>query len=120
MSNNDVKRLEIHTRLTEVLGTNVADHLMDYLPVVGWQDIARGSDLRALSEKMDGKFAALDGKFGQIDGQFKAVDARIGAGEMRMSDLASRIDNLGRTWWAVASVNWALTIALIGIVLGSR
>jgi hypothetical protein len=113
MSNNDVKRLEIHTRLTEVLGTNVADHLMDYLPVVGWQDIARGSDLRALSEKMDGKFAAIDGKF-------VAVDARIGAVEVRISDLASRIDSLGRTMWAVAGFNWTLTIALIAIVLGSR
>jgi hypothetical protein len=88
MSNNDVKRLEIHTRLTEVLGTNVADHLMEYLPAVGWADIARKADIAVVSSRLD--------------------------------SFELRFDNVTKTMWAVASVNWALTIALIGIVLGSR
>ena len=88
MSNNDVKRLEIHTRLTEVLGTDVADRLMKYLRAVGWADIARKADIAIVSSRLD--------------------------------SLELRFDNLTKTTWAIAGISWALTSALIGIVLGSR
>ena len=88
MSNNDVKRLEIHTRLTEVLGSNVADHLMEDLPAVGWADIARKADIAVVSSRLD--------------------------------SFELRLDNLTKTMWAIAGINWSLVSALIGIVLGSR
>ena len=40
----------------------------------------------------------------------------------KLSDdlIKTAFDNLTKTTWAIASINWALTSALIGIVLGSR
>jgi hypothetical protein len=45
-------RISLHQRLEASLGTDEAALLMDYLPPVGWADIARRSDIDTIRVEM--------------------------------------------------------------------
>lgn len=45
MSITSGERHDLHTRLSEVLGENQANTLMEHLPPVGWADVATKRDL---------------------------------------------------------------------------
>ncbi|HVV75551.1 MAG TPA: hypothetical protein VHC43_05895 [Mycobacteriales bacterium] len=47
MTISETARREMHTRLVEILGTEVADTLMEHLPPVGWGDVATKRDIDA-------------------------------------------------------------------------
>ena len=42
----------LHLRLDDVLGHDEANVLMEYLPPVGWADVATKQDLQALENKL--------------------------------------------------------------------
>jgi len=50
-------------RLSEVLGEEEADTLMESLPPVVWHQIATKDDLAALEERLDSRFTLLRGEF---------------------------------------------------------
>jgi hypothetical protein len=71
-------RQSLHTRLAEALGADEAALLMEYLPPVGWADIARRSDLDALQlsigavrTELRGEIAELRGEFGELRGEMR-------------------------------------------------
>ncbi len=47
------QRFEMHSNLKVKLGDDVADTLMEYLPPVGWADIARKSDVDRLERRFN-------------------------------------------------------------------
>jgi len=47
------QRFEMHSNLKVKLGDDVADTLMEYLPPVGWADIARKSDFDRLERRFN-------------------------------------------------------------------
>lgn len=47
------QRFEMHSNLKVKLGDNVAHTLMEYLPPVGWADIARKSDVDRLERRFN-------------------------------------------------------------------
>ncbi len=49
MTVDDRTRLNLHQRLTEVLGSEEADTLMSHLPPVTWQEVATKGDLDSTS-----------------------------------------------------------------------
>ena len=53
MAVDEQARFELHQLLTETLGTSGAASLMEYLPPVGWADVARKSDLVHLVTKAE-------------------------------------------------------------------
>jgi hypothetical protein len=53
------QRLELYERLGETLGKEHAEVLMDYLPPVGWNDVARRSDIDVLRAEMHSEIANL-------------------------------------------------------------
>ena len=62
-------RHEMYLGLEEMLGTTVADALMQHLPPVGWADVATKHDLAQLEERMELRFARQD----------EHIDARLHA-----------------------------------------
>jgi hypothetical protein len=47
------QRFEMHSNLKVKLGDDVAHTLMEYLPPVGWADIARKSDVDRLERRFN-------------------------------------------------------------------
>jgi len=54
MSASDAQRFELHLELKRILGDDVADNLMDYLPPTSWSDVARKRDIDVLERRIDG------------------------------------------------------------------
>lgn len=53
MSTSDAQRFELHLELKRILGDDVADNLMDYLPPTSWSDVARKRDIDVLERRMN-------------------------------------------------------------------
>lgn len=53
MAVDERARHELHSRLDEVLGTDVTTTLMGLLPPVGWADVATRRDLDALEARIE-------------------------------------------------------------------
>ena len=46
-------RFELHLELKRILGNDVADKLMDYLPPTSWSDVARKRDVDVIERRID-------------------------------------------------------------------
>lgn len=77
-------RYQLHQRLDEVLGADVASTLMAYLPPVGWADVATRRDLNHLEERIDARFGSL----------FESLDARLARVDARIDHLDTKIDGV--------------------------
>ena len=72
------------------------------------QDIARQSDLKAISERIDARLTVLerhlsklDGHFAFINSEFRAIEARHSLGETRNREIARKksTDRIRRLQW---------------------
>jgi len=73
---NEKVRWVLMRRLSEVLGEEEAETLMESLPPVVWHQIATKGDLKALEERLDSRFALLRGEFAELKGEFAMQMAR--------------------------------------------
>lgn len=80
MSVSEAQRFEMHTALRKVMGDEVADTMMEYMPPFGWSGVARKSDVDRLDlrlDHVDQRFDQVDKRFEQIDGRFDQIDKRF-------------------------------------------
>ena len=80
MSISEAQRFAMHTELRKVLGEEVADIMMEYMPPVGWSDVARKSDIDRLEQRfinVDQRFETIEKRFEQIDKRFDQIDKRF-------------------------------------------
>ena len=90
----DAKRLRLHRSLEKVVGIDVADELIDFLPPSGWGDLVRKSDLDAVERRLDAKIDALGARLdAKIDALSQRVDAKIDALSQRVD---AQIDALSQ------------------------
>lgn len=88
MAVDERARHQLHTRLAEVLGPEVTGTLMEYLPPVGWADVATKQDLvtglDALGHRLDADIADL------------RTELRVGLAGVRteMADLRTEMAHL--------------------------
>ena len=77
MATTEPARHQLYRRLSEIIGDEEADTLMELLPPVGWADVATKADIEHLAEHTDMRFAAVDARFAAVDKRFDQVDARF-------------------------------------------
>jgi len=53
VSVTEARRFELHQELQKILGVDVAHTLMDYLPPVGWNDLARKRDVEVVERRLN-------------------------------------------------------------------
>ena len=76
MSVSEAQRFEMHTALRKVMGDEVADTMMEYMPPFGWSDVARKSDIDRLDlrlDQIDKRLDQIDKRFGQVDKRFTGI-----------------------------------------------
>jgi hypothetical protein len=73
----DAQRRGLYEGLEETLGTDRADTLMELLPGVGWNDIARRSDIDAVNSKIDALRVEVDGKLTRLEGRVFFANAGL-------------------------------------------
>ena len=82
----DAKRLRLHRSLEKVIGVDVADELIDFLPPSGWGDLVRKSDLEATERRLDSDIDELGAR---LDAKIDALGARLDA---KIDALSQRVD----------------------------
>ncbi len=96
MAIDERTRQELYRRLEEVLGASSAVALMEYLPPVGWADVATKHDLGALERRMDLRFARVEERFAgleqQMDLRFARVEERFAGLEQQMDLRFARVE----------------------------
>jgi hypothetical protein len=89
MAVDERRRQQMYRRLEEILGPEEAGTLMEYLPPVGWSDVARKSDLvvlRAELEAMGHRLeAVIDSK---LNSQTKTLVGLMSAQTLAVAGLA--------------------------------
>jgi hypothetical protein len=74
-------RQSLHTRLAELVGADETALLMNYLPPVGWADVATKRDLDVLATELRSEMAVLRAEMAvlrsDIQGEIKAQTTRV-------------------------------------------
>ncbi len=120
----DAKRLRLHRSLEKVIGIDVADELIDFLPPSGWGDLVRKSDLEATERRLDAKIDALGARLdaridalsqrvdAQIDALSQRVDAKIDALSQRVESLQEEVRRLGNLRSTIIITGLSLFVGL--------
>ena len=126
MTVTETNRFEMHLKLRETMGDDVADTLMQHLPPTGWADVARKSDIDNLAalmdarfvglghrfESVDSRFASIDTRFASIDSRFASIDTRFASIDTRFDDIDSRLSGIVAGMWTMGAV---FTTAFVGL-----
>ncbi|MDP4835162.1 MAG: DUF4164 domain-containing protein [Ilumatobacteraceae bacterium] len=109
----DAKRLRLHRSLEKVIGIDVADELIDFLPPSGWGDLVRKSDLEATERRLDAKIDALGARLdAKIDALGARLDARIDALSQRVESLQEEVRRLGNLRSTIIITGLSLFVGL--------
>lgn len=53
MGTSETQRFELHLELKKILGDDVADNLMSYLPPSSWSDVTRKRDIDVIERRIN-------------------------------------------------------------------
>ena len=110
--------------MEKVIGVDVADELIDFLPPSGWGDLVRKSDLEATERRLDSDIdalgARLDAKIdalgarldAKIDALSQRVDAQIDALSQRVESLQEEVRRLGNLRSTIIITGLSLFVGL--------
>ncbi|HVT22071.1 MAG TPA: hypothetical protein VHE57_11855 [Mycobacteriales bacterium] len=137
MTISEATRREMHSRLVEVLGMEAADTLMEYLPPVGWADVATKHDIDALrtatkhdidtfrtatkhdidalGTRIDALTAATERNFDDVRSEFRhEIRSTFDQFEIRFTD---KLTQQTRTLLLGASAMMAATISAVSALI---
>jgi hypothetical protein len=95
MAISEARRRDLYNSLDELLGTELAETLMAYLPAYESTELATKEDIRRLEDRfdrIDNRFGQVDDRFGQVEDRFKQVDDRFDRIEDRLDAVNQRLD----------------------------
>ena len=93
MAIDEANRHRLYQRLEAVLGPEETAVLMEYLPPVGWADVATKHDLAALEERVALRFDLVDSRFERVDLRFEQIDRRLDQIDARLDQIDARLDH---------------------------
>ena len=109
----DAKRLRLHRSLEKVIGIDVADELIDFLPPSGWGDLVRKSDLEATERRLDAKIDAVGARLdAKIDALSQRVDTQIDALSQRVESMQEEVRRLGNLRSTIIITGLSLFVGL--------
>jgi len=109
---SDQDRRDLYEALEQRLGESPAGTLMELLPLVGWSDLARQSDLVAVR----GEIAEVRGEIAEVRGEIAEVRGEIGKVNGEIAKLSARIDGqIPKFIWA----NVPIVASVAGLVLAA-
>ncbi|MBW3664438.1 MAG: hypothetical protein KY469_15160 [Actinobacteria bacterium] len=76
MSRAERRRAELFDLFVPTVGKDAAAMLLDELPASG-VELATRSQVAALEERLDARFAQVDARFMQVDARFDALEQRL-------------------------------------------
>ena len=119
----DAKRLRLHRSLEKVIGIDVADELIDFLPPSGWGDLVRKSDLEATERRLDAKIDALGARLDdKIDALGARLDDKIGALgarlDARIDALSQRVESLQEEVRRLGNLRSTIIITGLSLFVG--
>jgi len=113
----EAERRNLFVALEESLGPAPAATLMEFLPPVGWGDVARRSDVDALRSELRGEMAELRGEMAELRSELKGEVAELRSElKSEMAELRSKFDGLVAKQ-LVANIPLAFGVA--GLVLAA-
>jgi hypothetical protein len=80
MAISEARRRDLYNSLDELLGTELAETLMAYLPAYESIELATKEDIR----RLDDRFDRIDDRFKQVDDRFDRIDDRLDAVNQRL------------------------------------
>ena len=103
-------RLNIHNKLTELLGSEEADALMSRMIPVPWHDVATKHDLRLMRSDLDVLRAELRVDMAELRTEFRTEMAEL------RTDLRAEIHDaiVGQTRWVTGYVT-ALSVVILAV-----
>jgi hypothetical protein len=87
-------RRQLHQHLSDTIGPEHADTLMDLLPPTEGRDLATKADIQRLSDRVDERFVGVDARFISMDARFISMDARFASMDARFDQVDHRLDQV--------------------------
>ena len=121
MTVDDRTRMELHRRLTEVLGDQEADTLMAHLPPVTWQNVATTDSVDStrvvLATQIDALRSDVDRQITELrsdlNGHVTALNSALSTG---LSDLRAEMHRTTRSIVVLVAALTTAAVALGGIL----
>ena len=125
MSITDSKRTDIHNCLRDLMGHDMADIMMEFLPPVGWGEVVRRQDVNSLGVALRSEMSVmgsdlhteiagvrneLKAEIAELRGEFVAFKQVT---EVRFASLEASITSLKNTVTTLIVCN----VAVFGVVL---
>jgi predicted nuclease with TOPRIM domain len=80
MAISEARRRDLYNSLDELLGTELAETLMAYLPAYESTELATKEDIR----RLDDRFDRIEDRFKQVVDRFDRIDDRLDAVNQRL------------------------------------
>ena len=119
MAVSEESRHHLYQRLEEVLGREETKVLMEYLPPVGWADVATKRDLDVLETRMDSRFDRVAERFADVDRRLTDMDRRWDERFTQVDRRLERLEGLPREFRSLLYALMSFMAVMVGAMVAA-
>ncbi len=113
MTVSEERRLEMTRVLKEVLGDEAANIMMEHLPVGGWVELARRSDVADLDSRVTLRMDSLEIRMDALEHRMDVLEHRMDMMELRLQFIEQRIKGVAGSMKVMIGMTAAFATAII-------